>query len=197
MKRDEFINNYWKYYLLLEEKVINCEKYVAICEDNYGTYSFEFIGILNLIGSEIDVIRKLLDETKKGRITDLFKKLKKEQQDDVNLSDYNILSDGVWIGDKIQIYPFENWKDTYEYKELEWWKAYNSVKHSRKENIKKANLKNVLYALAGLYMLEIKVLTKISSEETLPGNPINNIPNEKSRLFRFITYRSAYEIFVN
>lgn len=197
MKRDEFINNYWKYYLLLEEKLINCEKYVAICEDNYNTYSIEFIGLLNLIGSEIDVVRKLLDGTKQGRITNLFEKLKTEQQDNVNISDYNILSDGVWIANKIKIYPFKKWEDVHEYEPLDWWQAYNNVKHFRKDNVKEANLKNILYALAGLYMLEIKVLTEISNKETFPGNPINNIPNEKSRLFRFITYRSAYEIFVN
>ena len=32
-----------------------------------------------------------------------------------------------------------------------WWTAHNAVKHDRSQNYKDANLKNTLYALAGLF----------------------------------------------
>lgn len=43
---------------------------------------------------------------------------------------------------------------------MEWWNAYNLVKHNRTEkdenenwNYEKANLKNVLFAMAGLFII--------------------------------------------
>ena len=58
MSREEFIKTYWRYYLILEQRVQKIEKYVEFVEDNRKTYSVEFIGCLMEIGSEIDVVMK-------------------------------------------------------------------------------------------------------------------------------------------
>lgn len=60
MDRVTFLQNYWNYYLVLEKKFINSTNYVAVNESNYNTYSFEFVNLILLIGSELDVTMKLL-----------------------------------------------------------------------------------------------------------------------------------------
>ena len=68
-----------------------------------------------------------------------------------------------------------------------WWTAYNSVKHSRiclndnqndDINFAKANLKNLVNAFAGLYLLEISYLSLLSTVEYSKGF------SKKSCLFR-------------
>lgn len=54
------------------------------------------------------------------------------------------------------IRPFDNWGTVRDYKlgsykPLDWWSAYNNVKHNRLENRTEATLKRSIYALAGLF----------------------------------------------
>lgn len=58
MNRKEFLINYWQYYKVLEDDFINVTKYIKLSEDNYSTYSDEFVKQLQAIGSEFDVICK-------------------------------------------------------------------------------------------------------------------------------------------
>ena len=39
MTRDQFIREYWNYYLMLEKKFITTTLYVALSEDNFNTFS--------------------------------------------------------------------------------------------------------------------------------------------------------------
>ena len=57
-KRSIFLKNYWRYYLLLERRFQDCEQYVEISEENYKTYSMEFVNLILSIGSEVDVVLK-------------------------------------------------------------------------------------------------------------------------------------------
>ena len=59
MNREEFLLNYWKYYLLLEGKFLNSLNVVMLATDNFGAYSFEFVNQLLTIGSELDVVMKM------------------------------------------------------------------------------------------------------------------------------------------
>ena len=43
MNRDEFIKNYWRFYILLENKFIKTLNYVELTRKNFKTYS---IGML-------------------------------------------------------------------------------------------------------------------------------------------------------
>ena len=58
----------------------------------------------------------------------------------------------------IELQPFQNWSPSPTYKSPDWWRPYNGVKHERLENFRKANLKNVANALAGLYVLELYLI---------------------------------------
>src|SRR5208283_5176357 len=51
------------------------------------------------------------------------------------------------------VISFSPWKDWTVGKNPAWWGGYNDVKHKRHVHFHKANLENVLNALAGLYVL--------------------------------------------
>ena len=53
-----FLDKFWRYYLILEERFENATRYVELNTDNYAVYSIEFVNQIQTISSEIDVIMK-------------------------------------------------------------------------------------------------------------------------------------------
>lgn len=41
MTREEFLNNYWAYYLMLEDRFVHTLNYVELSQDNEDVYSNE------------------------------------------------------------------------------------------------------------------------------------------------------------
>ena len=54
----KFIIDYWNYYLLLEKKFLNTLDFVTLSEDNFETYSNEYINIMYTIGAELENVLK-------------------------------------------------------------------------------------------------------------------------------------------
>ena len=178
MTRDEFISKYWNHYLILEEDFIKTNRYVDLDESNFKVYSVEFLKQLQAICSEVEALFKEISGITaiKGTFT---------------INDYAkfILSKDSWMSDivekninikrkDIRLTPFKNWDENRASKSLSWWKDYNSVKHNRIINYKKANLKNVLDSLSALYLLEMYLLKKVCKEK----NNKNDIPDRESNL---------------
>ena len=151
MEKEVFLRKYWGYYLLLEEKVIELHKYIEFEEDNFKVYSFEIQSRLVMICCEIETVYKLIvggaRNNAKEYIEEIMCKSEYKQiiNDEVVMIDYG----------RISLKPVESAcnKD-----HNGWWDSYNSFKHSKIENdnYKNANLRNVLNALATLYLLEIR-----------------------------------------
>lgn len=62
-----------------------------------------------------------------------------------------------------------------------------NIKHNRIGNQKDASLKNVLNILTALYLLEMKYLSKISTEQNVP-----DIPDEESSIFMLKDWTYRY-----
>jgi hypothetical protein len=178
MTRDELEKNYWGFYILLERKFEEITRYVELSEDNYRTYSLEFASLLREIGSEIDVIMKALcgiDDNSEANMKIYSKEI---------LEKYLDICERKVSGRGIKITPFMGWSKGKQEKSLKWWNAYNSIKHGRVTNFKKANLKNVFYALGALCILNNYLLIKnhvgeLFYDEYLDGNIIT-IQREKT-----------------
>ena len=186
MTRDEFLQRYWKYYLLLEKKFLNTVNFVEICENNKDTYSNEYAYMLQAIGGELDTFFKeycgfaLAD---RKSIAD-YEKIAIVKFPGIKTQDVEvILNKEVYI-------PFENWDSNQPAQSLLWWQAYDLVKHNRVDNIKEASQKNVIYMLSALFMLEMKLLDEIFQST---GEP--NIPNEKSSLFDLPSWKYSHTSF--
>ena len=157
MKRTEFEAKYWNYYQHIEAKFMNVSSFVYFDKDNFNVYSYEFVSLLQNIGAEIDVLFKQIcgypgDRSKnmsnyKSDILSSYPRIKEEK---VNVSYFDI-----------QLQPFEELE-----KAMKWWKSYNMIKHDRLSNISEANLENVLYALAALFLLERHLLTILLDDDT-------------------------------
>jgi len=141
---------HWSYYFSLEDDLMETNRYVEICEDNFDTYSTQFTRLLLAAASEVDVVAKMLCKQ-----IDPHGKPK-------NIDDYRrvivpafpaILAIQMGIEwNPLRIKPWESWARSTP-TNPDWWCAYNGVKHERNANFKDGNLRNALAAIASLYCL--------------------------------------------
>lgn len=193
MDREEFCKYHWEYYLVLEKDFLETERYVSFeLGDNYLynntspadfgnslTFSNEYIKQYQAICSEIDVLMKSICR-------------------ELNNNSANNMKDGYthiilneWSGIKqqkvkmksIELQPFINWEAAPNYNSPDWWTPYNKVKHERVANVKNANLKNVLNALAGLFVLENYFVKFIGDRD----NDMD-VPNDISQIFEMVGF---------
>lgn len=168
MKKEEFEKKYWNYYLMLEKRVMELEPYIAFDKSNYQTYSLRIMDLLISVCCEVESLFILITK-KAGNISSYLTFLNNDQfyssvkNDLVNLQDIDILE------------PFKlNSKN-----QLEWWHSHNCLKHSRIKDFQKATFKNLINALAGLYLLEIYYYNQnyFKKDDT-------TVPEVESKLFK-------------
>ena len=167
----------------MENRFINAVNYVALNSDNYNTYSFEFVNLILLIGSELDVTMKYLSGISEGDRASI------QNYADKILVEYpEILTREIKIqGMADTCKPFEGWNVDHPADSLVGWNAYNSVKHGRVSNLKEAKLINVLNLLACLYVIENYVLKDVAEE-----NDDIDIPDQDSKLFVLKDWKRKY-----
>ena len=181
MNREDFLIDYWKYYIMLENDFINKINNIKLSEDNYSVYSDEYVKQLQTIGSEFDVICRQVCECNNSDHTNIsnyadwiFK----------NVSDITLVKINIRYQRVLQIEPFKGWKRD-KPGELFWWSAYNCVKHNRTNNFSQGNLKNVLNALGALYYMEMFLIKKIGSQ-----TDEIDVPNSFSKLFEICGWQT-------
>ena len=180
MNRQEFIRNYWVYYLILEEKFVQSTRYVAPVEENKNTYSLEYVNQLQTIGSEIDVFMKAIcgfGREDRTRMTNYYPIIV-DRMPDINTHRVKCYD--------FEFKPFEPWEQETPSQSLFWWQAYNDIKHGRVENFKEANMKATMYSLSALCLLELLYFKEMSENQDLPSRPC-----KESEIFMFpdIHYR--------
>ena len=185
MIRDEFQRKYWRYYLVLEKRVIATTDYLELDPDNHKAFSNEFAALLQAIGAELDAIFKVYcdfsPEAHKN-IRDYAKSI---------LSSYpNIVNQKVAVAEtNIVLTPFLGWTQEKAKQTLAWWEAFDAIKHNRAGNKKLASQINVLNALAALFLLERKYLSNLAGET---GELEIDIPDISSTLFWLPDWKSRY-----
>lgn len=201
MTLEEFCKQHWDYYLMLERDFLEVERYVSFdLGDNYlydgstpsdlgnsRTFSNEFVKQYQAICSEVDVLMKSICVELSGQSTNAQSADDMEDYTLVVLNHWgNIKQQKVKLKD-IKLQPFINWETTPNYKSPDWWSPYNKVKHKRLANFEKANLKNVLNALAGLFILECYLVKYIGDRDNT-----RDVPNDRSKLFELENYPTKW-----
>ncbi len=191
----EATDEYWKYYISLEEQFVETGRYVEFDYINNGkTYSMEYLKLFQAVCSEIDVIGKIL-----ASIVDIS--FTPTKRTGINEWWYHIYNDDSSIERKKcnlfgehELQPWKNFRvkkntnlkakkyildeaGSTKGKTPEWWNDYNSVKHNRtgryqkySTNYAKANLRNLFYAFSALFILEVKLMeiTRTDINDIIP-----------------------------
>ena len=55
----ELVDNYFRYFKILEDKFVDTLRFVELSSENFKTYSIEFDNLIISIGSELDVFFKV------------------------------------------------------------------------------------------------------------------------------------------
>ncbi len=183
MQRDDFIRNYWNYYIALENRFLQTADYVAIDSDNEDTFSNEYAILMQAIGGELDSFCKEYCGF--------------QPMDCKNIKDYavfilydypGIITQSISVLEtQIKITPFSGWNVNQAKQSLFWWLAYDEIKHSRYVNKKVASQKNVMNLLGALYLMEIKYLKRITDGTNQP-----DFPDTQSRLFSLDNWTYHY-----
>ena len=173
MDKTTFIRHYCANYRILEDKVIDSSDYVSIDRNNYATFSSNYIFLFLSICSEIDslageycnIITSDSDVNWGGIVNKIDLIISKHP----NLRNKRIDTKDPF--EKQSFVPFTKIEEN----TTSWWTDYNKIKHNRTEkdssgryNYQKANLKNILHAIASLYILLLLIGKEFGFDNTSP-----------------------------
>ena len=168
------IDPHWNYFLAIERDLETLARYVEFDSRNFGCFSIEIARLLLAAGAEIDIVCKQIcrqanPASKADRIDryrdvigPLFPKF----------ATYSVLIPRF----ELTLQPWEDWlkKDGVP----PWWTAHNKIKHERATEFGRANLKNTLDAVAGLFIAVLHLhINKAEHAELIP-NPVMLRPHD-------------------
>ncbi|SFL20585.1 hypothetical protein SAMN04488498_1575 [Mesorhizobium albiziae] len=138
---------HWNFFLALEDDLDRLSRFIDLSGNN-DTYSIEIARLLLSASSEVDIVLKQLckqidSSSSASSIGGYF--------DVVSIRIPDFFTFQVTIPrHELTLTPWIDWiaRETPPL----WWSDHNKVKHTRHQNFSRANLKNCLNALAGLYI---------------------------------------------
>lgn len=144
--------SHWNYFLALESDLAELSRFVEFTRDNYTTYSLEMVHLLLATASEVDVVlRQYCARLAPGKpprpdnIED-YRKVIRSHEPKMTMVSVSIPRFGL------ELTPWVNWQED---RSPDWWVDHNKVKHKRGAHFSRANLKNVLNAMGGLFVVLI------------------------------------------
>lgn len=188
----EWLNS-WRYYCSIASEFENTIQYVddAVGDDgklsNGNTFSNEFYKILFRAASEFENVGKMICSDIDG------KNCEKYNMPSISkciLGKYpKITSTQLYTPNEISLKPLNNWitkeqGGSLSIEGIEWWKAYNSLKHGRYMNIEKANFQNCFNAISSLLVMELYA-GRMTLNEAFKFEISTNI----SKYFKYDYYR--------
>ncbi len=153
---------HWNYFLALESDVERLSRFVEFTCNNFGAYSIEIAHLFLAAASEVDVIAKRLcprmDGSTKAENIKQYRDVLRRTLPKMETSLVTIPRYGL------ELQPWGKWADN---KTPDWWQAHNDIKHHRDKHFALANLKNVLDAMAGLFLLNLYYYRSITDGQRI------------------------------
>ena len=170
--------HYWHYFLAIEDDFVKALRYVDLDDANMDTFSIEFARIILAVGSEIDVLAKVL--CKEHSLSIMPENIEGYRKAITAKFNGFVELEVMILRAERSVKPWESWCED---KSPSWWKAHNDVKHERNVNFKQATLKNTLEAMAGLFVLVCYVCQKeLRSNAVLLPQLLSLDPQLSSRI---------------
>lgn len=164
---------------MLEKDFLETDEFVSIDKSNFKTFSNRYTYLFLNICSEVDSISGEYCKALGRKPKNIAANIRVIVTKTARIKNERATTKYPYEG--IKITPFQSFKDKDVAK---WWTNYNQVKHARAEepldtipNRQLAHLKNVLFALAGLYILCQNLYKHIGESDQ---------PLEPSKLFECV-----------
>jgi len=167
--------DHWNYFLALEKDLENLSRYVEFCQLNFKCHSLEMVRILLAAASEVDVIAKqLCQKLNPGSMADNIHQYRNEIKTVYpKLPNFKITIPRFGLN----LTPWSDWNQNSGVPF--WWTAYNKVKHHRDTDFDRANLKNVLNAVSGLFVITLYFYKeKAENAELIPMQSLLRVEEE-------------------
>ena len=140
-------------YFPIERRITDATRYVEMCTENKTTFSYEFASIIRDVGSTFGSLLDGLVRNAVGKKGDLdirdYIKFVVDEVKDVETLCLRLKTSFTHSF----VFPFENVKKSPP--TLEWWNAYNKLKHSDIDNFKDGCLAHAINGLASLATLYV------------------------------------------
>jgi hypothetical protein len=159
-KKNPLNDSYWQYFLKLESDFHTATRYIECSKINDTTCSIAFAQQLICISTECEAVLKkickIIDPKNQAVNMGHYKRTILHKFPEIHKAPVRL--------DRFHrtVHPFAEWDNSGG--RLEWWNAYQDIKHHRESNIEKANLKNTLNALCALLILDLYLYASVSSK---------------------------------
>ncbi|MEK9135666.1 MAG: hypothetical protein AAB393_00980 [Bacteroidota bacterium] len=169
------IEPHWNYLLAIERDLDELSRYVEFDEKNFDCFSIEIARILLASGAEVDVVCKqicrVIDAQSAAESIHRYRSLIKRGFP--GISQFVVLLPRFGL----RLKPWDEWNKANGVPF--WWTAYNKIKHNRDSEYRRANLKNALNAVAGLFVMVLYLYRdKAQSGELLPSSQLLRVTEE-------------------
>ena len=124
MTRNEFLTQYWRYYLSLERDFIQMTRYIGLYEENFKVFSDEIHKQLISVGVEFENISKIICEVRNIGLPDRANITHFKQW--IPLGEIKVIT--IYSLSQFILSPFKIENGEIQWK---WWNSYNSIKHNR------------------------------------------------------------------
>ncbi|HQO79312.1 MAG TPA: hypothetical protein PLG17_12475 [Thermodesulfobacteriota bacterium] len=142
------IDAHWNYFLSIEADLDRLSRFIEFDEHNYSCFSLEIVRLLIAAAAEADVVcKQICQSINPASAADNI-----HQYRDEIMPTYPVMSRFEVLAPRygLHLKPWDNWNRPRGVPL--WWTAYNKIKHQRHVEYPRANLKNVLNAVAGLFV---------------------------------------------
>ncbi len=159
---------HWNYFLAIEDDLERLSRFVEIDRKNFESFSIEISRILLAAAAEVDVVCKQI--CKKLNPNSTAENIN-AYRDEI-CANYPAIAnfEVVLIRYSLSILPWEKWKNP-KGDPPDWWTAYNKLKHNRHTEYHRANLKNALNSVAGLFVMVLYLYKEKATQGELRPSP--------------------------
>ena len=157
----------WNYFLAIERDLEELSRFVEFDARNFDCFSLEIARILLAAGAEVDVVCKQVCRLKDP----------KSKASNINVYRQEILKYCPKIPQfaveiprfGLTLHPWDEWNTAAGVPF--WWTAYNKIKHHRDSEYHRASLKNVLNAVAALFVATLHLYPERAKRGELVPSP--------------------------
>ena len=170
------IEPHWNYLLALDADLVVLSRYVEFSDQNFKCFSIEIARILLAAAAEVDVVCKQLcqkvDATSSAGKINAYRTELKASFPVIPKLKVGLPRFGLTLQ------PWKEWNKADGVPV--WWTAYNKVKHHRHTHYERASLKNALNAVAGLFVVVLRLYReKAQSGELVPSPQLLRLDGER------------------